>query len=102
MRRIKDEIWLDCKLTLVAVIALTNASHKECNKWDQDKDDPSANCKLCKRDDDKHHTSYCGADTVQDGLCAPAFTANLSPVNNHAGLTDGEAEEDSNGVCGNQ
>ena len=102
MRSIKDEIWLDCKLALVAVIALTDAGHKECNKWDQDKDDPSTNCKLCKRDDDKDHTSYGSADTIQDGLCTPTLTANISPVNHHAGLANGETEKDANGVCRNQ
>ena len=102
MRCIKDQTRLDRKLTLVAVIALTNASHKECNKWDQDKDDPSTNCKLRERDDDKDHTCYCSADTIQDGLCTPTLTANISPVNHHAGLANGETKKDANGVCGNQ
>ena len=99
---IKDQPRLNRKFTLVAVIALTNASHKECNNWDQDKDDPSTNCKLCKRDDDKDYTCYCSADTIQDGLCTPTLTANISPVNHHAGLANGETKKDANGVCGNQ
>ena len=84
------------------VVALAHQRHEDSDKRNQDKDDPTTNRKLCKRDDDENETGdYC-PNTIEQCLLLPVGAANISPVYDHACLADRESEEYANCIGGDQ
>ena len=86
----------------MSVVSLAHGGHEERNERYEHKDDPSTGSKLCNGNDDKHDTSDGSADTIEERLTAPAFTTKLPPMHHHAGLADGETEEDADRICRDQ
>ena len=86
----------------MSVVSLAHGGHEERNEWHKHIDDPSTSSKLRNSNDHKHNACDGCAHAIKERLTAPAFTAKLPPVHHHAGLADGETEEDPDRICRDQ
>ena len=80
-----------------AVVVALDGDHEEDQRGDEDGGDPRAFGELGDEDDDEGDAGGDGSDAVDDHAAGGAVAAEALPVDDHAGLGEGEGEEGADG-----